>query len=195
MDVPSSLATLVIGLRREHLRMREVLGLVAGQLDRLGRGEHPDFQLTADALSYMRSFPSQVHHPKEDAIFGRLARRAPDCGRLVGEICEQHLQIYEVETWLKGMALRRPLHGSVEAQRFISFGREYLRLQRDHAHTEDTLLFPRALEVLDQDDQDCIAGMVEETEDPLFGECPQAEFQLLYEHLLESRQAQKPESR
>ena len=164
--------------------MRKVLRLVAAELDRQEAGGPAEFLLVADALEYMHAFPSQVHHPKEDAIFERLSHRDPGCSGLVAELREQHLQLYEVEGWLRSMALRRPSPGGAESERFIRFGREYLRLQRDHARSEEAVLFPRSMEVLDPDDWARVKAIVQEIDDPLSGEQQEGAFQLLYQCLL-----------
>jgi len=184
MDVQPSAATTLASLRQEHERMGAVLQLVARQLDTLESGGGADFPLLGHALAYMHAFPSQVHHPKEDALFGRLALRDPACRSMVREIREQHLQIYEIEIWLKAMALHRPASGAGEAMRFISFGREFLRLQRDHARTEEMTLFPRALQVLDRDDWEQVAAAVSHSDDPLDDEHRREDFQILYDCLL-----------
>lgn len=174
---------LIEALRREHLRMREVLALIAAELDRHEQDGTADFLLVAKALSYMQAFPSRVHHPKEDVIFERLAIRDPAYRLRVEELREQHLQIYEVEIWLKAMALRCPAPGTTETRRFISFGHEYLKLQYDHIRVEDHVLFPRALEVLQLGDWAQVAVQVQDMEDPLSGTAPAEEFRVLYESL------------
>jgi hemerythrin-like domain-containing protein len=189
MDVSGYHGTPIEKLVLEHFRMREILSIFAAQLQQLELGREVDFALAANAVSYMRAFPSRVHHPKEDAIFERLALRDPDCRELVQQILEQHLQIYEIERWLKGMALRRPLPHSDEAKRLVAFGREYQRLQREHCRVEESVLFARAQEVLTQQDWKEMDQAVEAIDDPLSGDMPHEAFQLLHECIVrESRQ-------
>jgi hemerythrin-like domain-containing protein len=181
MEVSAPPATPLGALSWEHLHIREVLRIIAAQLRRMETDGDMDFLLTANALSYMLAFPSRVHHPKEDAVFERLASRDPTCRDLVAQIRQQHLEIYEMERWLKAMALRRPLPISFEATRMVAFGREYLRLQREHIRTEEELLYPRARQVLTPEDWEQVASSVEAIDDPLSVEPPLETFQLLYD--------------
>ena len=171
-------------LKREHSNMRSVLVLIGGQLDALERGEQIDYVLLANALYYMRKYPSQVHHPKEDLIFERLAAGDPSYKREVARIQEQHQQIYELEEWLVNMALLSPLPHTTERQRLIEFGRHYLQLQRDHSITEEKTLFPRAADVLTRKDWAMVAGLVKEIEDPLFGQHRGERYQTLYDYIM-----------
>lgn len=171
-------------LRREHSQMRSVLALVGAQLDRMERGEDPDFVLMANALYYMRKFPSQVHHPKEDLIFERLVAGEPSYRQEVERIHEQHEQIYELEEWLVEMTLGNPIVGTSAAKRLMEFGRHYLQLQRDHSMTEEKLLFPRAEAVLTAKDWNKVSHLVKEVEDPLFGQHRGGRFQTLYDYIM-----------
>src|SRR5947209_2747540 len=114
-----SLTAPIDGLRRDHARMRSVLTLIAHQLDKLEAAGAADFVLLANAIYYMRKFPSQVHHPKEDAIFDHLLVRDSAYTKEVERIREQHLQIYEVEEWLLEMALHEPRPLSTELKKLI----------------------------------------------------------------------------
>ena len=77
-------------LRTEHANMRRVLALVNDLLDAVEAGQTPNFVLLANALYYMRRFPSQVHHPKEDLIFRLLYARDPRLD--VPSELQRHLQ-------------------------------------------------------------------------------------------------------
>lgn len=164
--------------------MRSVLALIGGQLERMERGEDPDFVLLANALYYMRKFPSQVHHPKEDLIFERLVVADPSYRQEVERIHEQHEQIYELEEWLVEMTLANPMMGTSAAKRLTEFGRLYLQLQRDHSMTEEKLLFPRAEAVLTAKDWGKVVHLVKEVEDPLFGQHRGGRFQTLYDYIM-----------
>lgn len=171
-------------LKREHSNMRSVLVLIGGQLDALEHGGQADYVLLANALYYMRKFPSQVHHPKEDLIFDRLVAGDSSYTREVERIREQHQQIYELEEWLVDMALQNPLPHSTERQRLIEFGRHYLQLQREHCMTEEKALFPRAANVLTKKDWIMVSNLVKEIEDPLFGKHRGERFQSLYDYIM-----------
>jgi hemerythrin-like domain-containing protein len=172
------------GLRREHANMRSVVMLIAHQLDWLEKMGSADYVLLANALYYMRKFPSHVHHPKEDFIFRRLAERDPAWKAEVEQVHAQHEQIYSLEDELIEMALDNPRAGSDTLAKLLEKGRRYVQLQRQHSEKEERLLFPQAQAALTARDWAAVAGLVHEVEDPLFGQHGSGRYRMLYEHLL-----------
>lgn len=172
------------GLRREHSNMRSVLALIGRQLDLLQAETGNDMVLLLNALYYMRKFPGAVHHPKEDAIFERLAAVEPGWRDEVAKLREQHHEIYQLEDWLMEAALQMPKPGEALRTRLIEFGHHYLELQRRHSEFEEKMLFPQALASLGPADWNAIAARFKAVDDPLFGEHGGERFHLLYAHLL-----------
>lgn len=172
------------GLRREHANMRSVVALISHQLEHLEQFGAADYVLLANALYYMRKFPSHVHHPKEDAIFRRLAERDPAWKAEVQQIHAQHEEIYALEDELLELALNNPLAGGEEVLTLLEKGRRYLQLQRQHSEKEEKMLFPQAQATLTARDWTVVAGLVREVEDPLFGQHGSGRYRLLYEHIL-----------
>jgi len=171
-------------LRREHTNMRSVLVLVRDQLALLEARHAPDFVLLANALYYMRKFPGTVHHPKEDAVFERLAELDPSCRPVVERARRQHQEIYDLEDWLIETALNAPKPGTQIRARLVEFGRHYLDLQRQHSEAEEQLLFPVAARQLLTKDWAEIKRRFKQIDDPVFGIHPGDRYELLYEHLM-----------
>lgn len=171
-------------LRREHANMRSVLMLIDRQLALLETESGNDPILLLNALYYMRKFPGAVHHPKEDAIFERLAAVEPAWKPEVEKLREQHREIYRLEDWLIETSLDMPRPGTPERIRLLEFGRHYLDLQRQHSEAEERLLFPQALASLKPRDWDAIEKGFKVVEDPLFGEHGGERFHLLYEYIM-----------
>lgn len=172
-------------LRQEHGDMRSVLVVIRDQLDLLEAGRTPDFVLLANALHYMRRFPGQVHHPKEDLIFAHLAERAPDLCKAVEHARREHQQIYEQEEWLIECALNAPKPGTQARSRLLDIGRAYLEAQRKHSEREERVLFPAAEARFDAADWEDLMHAFQEVDDPLFGRNPGERYELLYEHLMQ----------
>jgi hemerythrin-like domain-containing protein len=171
-------------LRREHANMRSVLALISHQLDNIERIGAADYVLLANALYYMRKFPSHIHHPKEDAIFRCLAARDPAWKAEVEKIHKQHQEIYALEDELIEMTLDNPRDGSEAVAAIMEKGRRYMQLQREHSEKEEKLLFPQAQASLTARDWASVAGLVREVEDPLFGLHGSGRYRLLYEHIM-----------
>jgi|SRR5690242_16367312 len=172
-------------LRTEHANMRRILALVNDLLDAVEAGQAPNFVLLANALYYMRRFPSQVHHPKEDLIFRLLYARDPAMLDEVSYTRDEHKEIYEMEDWLVELILDAPRPGTTARQRMLEFGRHYVEMQRRHALREEKLLFPRAQEVLTGSDWAEVAAKFKQIDDPLFGQHGQDRYETLYEHLMQ----------
>lgn len=164
--------------------MRSVVALIAHQLDHLEQFGAADYVLLANALYYMRKFPSHVHHPKEDLIFKKLAGRDPAWKGEVETIHSQHQEIYALEDELIEMALDNPPAGSEAVVELLEKGRRYLQLQRQHSEKEEKFLFPQAQATLTTRDWVEVAGLAQEVEDPLFGQHGGGRYRLLYEHIL-----------
>ena len=177
-------ADLINALRVEHANMRSVLVVIRDQLDLLETGQTPDFVLLANALHYMRRFPGQVHHPKEDLIFAHLAERAPELRKTVEHARREHRQIYEQEEWLIECALNAPKPGTLARGRLLDIGRAYLDAQREHSEREEHILFPEAEAHFSAADWEDLGRAFQEVDDPLFGRNPGQRYELLYEHLM-----------
>lgn len=171
-------------LRCEHANMRSIMVLVHDQLDVLEAGGAPDFVLLANAFYYMRKFPSQVHHPKEDLIFALLVDADPELAVAVEHARRDHEEIYELEDWLIENALNAPRPGTHARERLLEFGREYLRLQRDHSEREERILFPRADLLLRPADWKEVTRRFKEVDDPVFGRHGGERYELLHAYLM-----------
>ena len=174
----------VEALRREPTHMRSALGIVRETLAAMEEGQAGDFILLANALYYMRKFPSLIHHPKEDAIFGRLVELDPAWKADVTRLREQHREIYRLEDWLIEATLDQPRPGTEARSRLIEFGRHYLQLQRQHSETEERVLFPQTLLSFKGPDWSMISSKFVDVDDPLFGEHSGERFHLLYDYLI-----------
>lgn len=178
-------ANAIEALRAEHANIRRVLGLVSDLLDAVEAGLTPNFVLLASALYYMRRFPSQVHHPKEDLIFRLLCARDPALLDQVSYARDEHKEIYEMEDWLVELILDAPGHGSAARKHMLEFGRLYIETQRRHSEHEEGLLFPRAQETLTDRDWAEVDAQFKQIDDPVFGRHAQDRYVTLYEHLMQ----------
>ena len=189
------MSSAVAALRCEHANMRSVLVLIHDQLDLIETGRVPDFVLLANALYYMRKFPSLVHHPKEDLIFALLVDADPELRSLVEHARRDHEEIYALEDWLIESALNAPKPGTHSRARLLEFGREYVRLQHDHSAREERFLFPKAEALLKPADWKEVARRFKEVDDPLFGRHGGERYEHLYEHLMRESSTSRPAER
>jgi len=79
-------------LLEDHRNMATLLDILDQELQVFDRGERPDFDVLLGIIEYFRTYPSQVHHPKEALIAARLARRDPGRARTISDIQSEHGQ-------------------------------------------------------------------------------------------------------
>ena len=171
-------------LKTDHANMRRVLRLIDGLLDEVETGRTPNFVLLANALYYMRKFPSEVHHPKEDLIFRLLYAREPSLLDEVIYARDEHNEIAEMEEWLAEQVLDAPPPGSAERRGMLESGRRYVATQLRHSEREERLLFPRAQAALSEQDWADVADRFKQIDDPVFGLHGQDRYETLYKHLM-----------
>lgn len=167
-------------LLAQHREMREVLGIIAVQLDLIERNEQPDLVLLGEALRYMRDFAGLVHHPAEERICERLLSLRPGLQSEIGRLGDQHRRIYELEAWL-AEALQQAFREGVAAfPRLLDFGRTYLLIQKQHSQAEEGSIFPRALTVLRNQDWCIVQRQVRTLTDPRLQEIAAHCLRVLY---------------
>lgn len=171
-------------LRDEHGNMRRVLTLIRLQFGRLELQNSPDTVLLANALYYMRKFPSVVHHPKEDLIFQKLLKAGAPLEKEVERLRKQHQDIYALEDWLIELVLKMQTGKHERDPKLLELGRLYLNTQALHVETEERIMFPEALKRLKLRDWKAVRRSADRIEDPLLRGQPAGRYQYLYDYLL-----------
>ncbi|MDE2195756.1 MAG: hemerythrin domain-containing protein [Gammaproteobacteria bacterium] len=171
-------------LHNEHVNMRRVIGIISNQIALIERQGEPDFVLLANALYYMRKFPSSVHHPKEDLVFSALLAAGAPLRAEVETLRQQHQEIYALEDQLMEIVLKAQAGNAQARMRLVELGKRYLHIQALHVQTEEQVLFPQALRLLKQKDWVALRAASDRIEDPLSGSKVAERYRYLYEYLL-----------
>lgn len=147
-----TMAKMIGDLRREHNETRELLAVLEQELSVFHRQEHPDYEVIQDVLDYLRDYPTLCHHPAEQAVFDRLAARAPVLAQAVGDLGAEHRQeaaVLRAASEAVGnvlMDLELPRDEVEDAvKRLVAY-------KRAHMEMEERLLFPAADEALQPED-------------------------------------------
>jgi len=167
------------GWQNEHLRFGHLLDLLEAQVEAFRRGEHPNYDLMADIVFYLRTFADSVHHPREDAAFARLVRHEPALADVVNRLKQEHRMIATA-----GEELLRHLEeatGDILAPRTVleAAADRYLVYYRNHIATEERELMPRAANMLTPEDWATAIAAIPACADPLFGDDVNERFQAL----------------
>src|SRR5438128_720338 len=152
---------------------------------RFGRAQ-PDFDLLSAMVSYIRTFPEQFHHPKEDTyLFGLLRLRNPAIVPLLDRLQAEHrdskLKIERVE-----QALSRYRQGSsAEFPEFAAAVAAYAAFHWDHMTAEETEVLPLAKDYLIAEDWVSIDAAFSGHTDPLLGVEAGAEYSKLFRRIVD----------
>ena len=176
----------VIGdLHQDHRNIRELLGLLAREIDAVDDASGGDFELMRDIMIYMTRYPDHTHHPKEDLMFERMRKRgvAPDTEATIEKLLREHAALAEKGGTFRDMLVGVVDGAMVEREVLVATGRDYADFLRYHARLEDETVFIEALELLDDTDWSAFERAFEAQADPIFGPVVRHEFQTLYEHI------------
>jgi len=150
----------------------------------------PDLDLLFSIIYYIRIFPDNFHHPKEERyLFRAVRKRSPKTGDILDQLVRQHAiaarQVAELDAALKAYEKHYP-NGledlTVTAESFVA-------LQRKHMRLEEEKVIPVAKAVLTQDDWREIDNAFASYSDPLFGENLETAFQSLHDRIVHGVEA------
>lgn len=171
-DEHRSLAAVILGL--EHL-VREARA----------RRDPAQMPLFKAILHYIREFPENLHHPKEDAYLFRLLRsRTAEFNDTLDELERQHEQgrtaVQEMERALAGYEADPA--GGFEA--FAASVARFADLEWPHMSLENKVILPAARAHLTAGDWAEIAGAFASNGDPRFSVDNDEEFRQLFARIL-----------
>ena len=163
----------------DHVYFRRLLNLLDGQLAVFHTGESPNYELMRDIVYYLREFSDQVHHPREDVAFARLAKRSLGIDMELNRLSQEHRVIARA-----GQILLQSLEGILGGAIIPRADMEaaaatYLVYYRNHIAAEEREILPRAGRLLTAEDWQAVAAAVPAVNDPLFGDDPQDRFREL----------------
>ena len=182
------MSTVMGDLHEDHRNIRELLGLLARELDAVSEATGGDFELMRDIMIYMTRYPDHTHHPKEDLMFERMRERGigPDTDATITTLLREHLALAEKGNSFRDMLIGVVDGALVEREALVATGRDYSDFLDYHARLEDRTVFIEAVKLLDETDWSVIEKAFEAQADPVFGSVVENEFQVLYDHIRSS---------
>jgi hemerythrin-like domain-containing protein len=130
----------------------------------------PGLMVFRAMLYYIREYPEQVHHPKEDRyLFARLRDRTSDFDDFLAELESQHAQ---GEVWVRNLehALTRyELKGEPAFPALRALVLEYAEFYLKHRCLEEELILPAARRLLTKEDWAEIDAVFGANRDPFDG--------------------------
>lgn len=169
-------------IRKEHQNMTRLLDLLDRQIDLIENAVQPDYELIKEIVDYFLTFPDLYHHPKEDLIFRKIKRRAPDLAADLFDLEAEHEKVSDrLHTFTKTL-VNVMLEAEVPRDSFVGIAREFIDGERQHMADEEKHFFRLALDTLSEKDWVDIDAAIANFNDPLDAE-PSLRFRSLDVHL------------
>lgn len=172
-------------LRRDHRNMARILAVVEGQSRLLREGRIADLDLVERAMDYSLGYPDLYHHPKEDLVYERIARRDAALRQPVERLMADHREMAVLTRRLADAVRQVTLDYAVPRDRLLELVDAYLEANRRHMRTEEGELFPAAERLLTAADWDEVEAAIDRRSDPLFGGALESGYQSLHRSILQ----------
>lgn len=173
-------------LANDHRNMTKILDALQRQISLMDHEGSPNHHHIRSILVYILDYPTQVHHPVEDLVYGELKIRDPAIARNLDGIEQDHAEL-EKQTRQFAQAIDRALQGEeLPLQWLVHMGQNMIDRQRCHMAAEETTLFPAARSSLTPTDWANIALVLGAPDDPLFGPRTREFFRCLHQDIMAS---------
>ena len=157
-------------LRQEHARFGRVLALIGRRAATwVDRPDPATLQLLGEAVDYVVNFQNRYHHPREDLVFRRIARRSAGHRAVLAALRRDHAESHQQGQRLL-QELRRLEVDPTRRVRRAALARElqsFARNMRGHIRREDELMYSSAAKVLRATDWRALARSRRAPADPL----------------------------
>jgi hemerythrin-like domain-containing protein len=158
----------VSALQAEHRYASLLLDLLEERLAATAADQPLDREAFVAGMGYMTQHLDGYHHLREDAMFARLVKRAPDLATCIARVKSEHRSIGSAGKRLLAALERAPRGGRSAEDGLISGIAEYVTAMRAHMAVEERELFPRARQLLDEEDRAEIDHAFVRVIDPIF---------------------------
>ncbi len=176
--------TIIAELHQDHINLDKLLVLLRSKVEKMKEGEHPNFNLIGDVVSYISGYADGFHHPREDKIYEYFMGRDSKLDTLLSNCEKEHADLRQSSTSLQE-AIDGVLHDAViPMEEFAELLEDFVLRQTNHLNLEEGDIFPKINAVAGAKDWDYLAEQLPKPEDPLFGARLAQEFTDLYKELI-----------
>lgn len=136
-------------------------------------------------LYYIREYPEQIHHPKEDVyLFARLRARTDALDDVIDELESQHAQGESKVRNLEHALTRYELGGEAALPALRELVDDYAHFYGRHRRLEENVILPAARHYLTDDDWRKIDAAFAVNRDPFDGEKLEEDLDKLFVSIL-----------
>lgn len=164
------------GWHEEHQYFLRLLQLLRVEVDAFAAGEVPNYGLMLDIIGYLRDYSDVFHHPREDAVFARLAQLRPDRELPIARLRQEHRVIAHAGEALRQLLEEAAADAMVSRAEVEVAAAFYLVYYGNHIEHEEEDIMPLAQATLSPQDWAAAKEATPAGHDPLFGPNPAARF-------------------
>lgn len=166
----------------EHEQLSAVIHGMLYFVRLIDKGEKaPGLMVFRAMLYYIREYPEQVHHPKEDQyLFARLRDRASELDETLAELESQHTQGKALVRELEHALTRYELEGSSAFRAFRDLVEKYAKFYFRHMRLEEEVILPAARRLLTPEDWTVVDAAFAGNRDPFAGANLKGDFEKLF---------------
>jgi hemerythrin-like domain-containing protein/nucleotide-binding universal stress UspA family protein len=174
----------VARIKDEHRSLAAVLHLLRRIAAEAAEGRTLDTPLLRGAIHYLRAFPQELHHPKEERyLFALLRGRSPTLDRVLDELEQEHsggvtlldALAHAVDAYERNADSASAVERALEA---------FTVAQWRHIETEERTVLPAAQELLTDAEWRDIAEAFEGNGDPRFDRLVDDEFRAMFARIM-----------
>lgn len=172
-------------IRDEHSALSAVLHSILALAERGPKGDEDRFfHVMRAMLYYIGEFPEKRHHPNEsELLFPLVAERAPALVPVIERLEREHGYGERKVHQLQHQLMSWEFMGESRREAFCEAVKTYVRHYLDHMHTEETEIFPAAVDHLTASDWSRIGSRLRDDLDPLAGGARKPEWDKLLTHI------------
>ncbi|MGN6666597.1 MAG: hemerythrin domain-containing protein [Trinickia sp.] len=156
---------------KEHQQLCAVIAGMQRYVSLLEAGENaPPTTVFRAMLYYIREYPEQIHHPKEDLhLFARLHERTESFDDVIDELESQHVEGESKVRNLEHALTRYELAGESALPALRSLVDDYAEFYKRHRQLEENVILPAAHRYLTAQDWARIDAAFAVNRDPFDG--------------------------
>lgn len=146
------MANTIEDLREDHRKIVKLLNTLELEIELAASAADPDWDVLRETANYFCEFVDRYHHPKEDAVYRRLAAGFSEQAASIGDLMAEHRDVHARVHLFRGNIQAMFLDAIMARDRLVNAGKKFIEAERLHMQKEEELFFPVAERVLTQDD-------------------------------------------
>ena len=169
-------------INQEHATLSAMLYSIDMMEKRGPRGNRAQFfEVLRAMLFYIDEFPEKQHHPKENLyLFPPVLKKAPELQETLDQLELDHEVGERRIRELQHLLMRWEILGDDHQAEFRDAAKKYIDFYLHHLQLENTLIIPKALMVLDEEEWAVMDQAFERNSDPWLGHTAEGVYQNLF---------------